>query len=712
MIGESKRILVIDDESRMCHSLEQLLSSGGYEVTTTQSGRDGIKKIQSERFDLILTDIKMPEVSGMDILRTAREVDPELIIILMTGYASLETALEAIKNGAFEYLLKPVEFTQLEISVRRGLEKRAASLYNKRLLEDLKEANHNLNNRLLEINALYEAGKSLGSALNHKDLLHKIVTLAAGVTQAEIGSVMLINESGEYMTIEASIGLDRSLAETVQLPVGSSIAGYVAQSGKPLIIDDVEKDDRFQRINKERYSSASLLCAPLVITNRTLGVINMANKKEGEKFNEHDLKLLTTFAAQAAVAIDDARQFENNRQKLREFSLLFEISQKLSAVGSVSAMRKVVFEYLRKLMPIDFALWFEWEPIAQHLRPVGAVGTDIPMTDSGTINLDLIRREEITIEDIDFGAIDVNNISALSSYLSKKITDCPAYPRPGPNFTALPVLQEKELKHIYCIGSRSDRHYSDQEISLARLVISHASGLYEREKALLNATRLLTMGNMISEISHDLRKPLTNLKGWVQILCEKWPEVGKDGKFFGMAEEEIQRLNELVRELVDFSRPHKYETELRDLRKVIGRAAELLGPEFRKKNISFSEEYSDCNWEIPINKNQVLEVFLNLFINAVDAIDDGKPGTIHVHGEIGRPDFKKADYLAVTVTDNGHGIKKENLPRIFDRYYTTKDTGTGLGLSVVERIIAAHGGTLKVESDYGRGTDFTLYFPI
>jgi signal transduction histidine kinase/FixJ family two-component response regulator len=712
MTGESKNILVIDDELRMCNSLEQLLTTSGYTVTTTQSGKEAVEKIKNEPFDLILTDIKMPEVGGMDILRAAREVDPELIVILMTGYASLETALDAIKNGAFEYLLKPVEFTQLEISVRRGLEKREISLYNKRLLEDLKEAYHNLNNRLLEINALYEAGKSLGSTFNHTELLHKIVTLAAGVTQAEIGSVMLINETGEFMTIEASIGLDRNLTETVHLPVGSSIAGFVAQSGQPLIVDDVEKDDRFKRINKERYSSASLLCAPLKVTERILGVINMANKKEGEKFNEHDLKLLTTFAAQAAVAIDDARQFENNRQKLREFSLLFEISQKLSAVGSVSAMRKVVFEYLRKLMPIDFALWFEWEPVAQHLRPVGAVGTDIPMTDSGTINLDLIKREEITIEDIDFSGIDINDISALTSYLSKKIVDCHAYPRPGINFTALPVLQEKELKHIYCIGSRSERRYSEQEISLARLVISHASGLYEREKALLNATRLLTMGNMISEISHDLRKPLTNLKGWVQILCEKWPEVGKDARFFGMAEEEIQRLNELVRELVDFSKPHKYETEIRDLRKVIARAAELLGPEFRKKEITFTEDYDNCNWDIPINKNQILEIFLNLFINAVDAIDDGKKGSIHIHGEIGRPDFKKADYLAVTVSDNGHGIKKENLPRIFDRYYTTKDTGTGLGLSVVERIIAAHGGTLKVESEYGQGTNFTLYFPI
>ncbi len=569
----------------------------------------------------------------------------------------------------------------------------------------------NLNNRLFEINALYEAGKSLGSTFNLKELLYKIVTLAAGVTQAEIGSVMLINESGDFLTIEASIGLDPELAQAVHLSIGSSIAGYVAQSGAPLIVADVEKDERFKRINKERYSSSSLLCVPLKVTNRVIGVINMANKQGGAIFNEHDLKLLTTFASQAAMAIDDARQFENNLQKLREFSILFEISQKLSAVGSVSAMRKVVFEYLRKLMPIDFALWFEWEPVAQHLRPVGAVGTDIPLTDSGSINLDLIKREEITIEDIELDPRHINDIIALSKHLSSKIADCPAYPVPGRNFIALPVLQEQELKHIYCIGSRENRIYTDQEISLARLITTYAAGLYEREKALLNATRLLTMGNMISEISHDLRKPLTNLKGWIQILREKWPQVAQDASFYGMAEEEIHHLNELVRELVDFSKPHKYETEIRDLRKIIARAAELLQPELRKKEINFTAEYTDCNWEIPVNKNQILEVFLNLLMNAVDAVAADRKGNISVRGKIGRPDFKKTDYLAVTVSDNGIGIKQENLSRIFDRYYTTKDTGTGLGLSVVERIITAHGGTLKVESQYGKGTDFTLYFP-
>jgi len=712
MTGASKKILVVDDEIRMCESLHELLSGAGYQVTAVQSAKEAINNIKTQPYDLVITDIKMPDFSGIDILIEVKKVDPETVVILMTGFASLESSLEAIRKGAFEYLLKPVEFTQLEISVRRGLEKREAALGRKRLLEDLKIANHNLNTRLNEINALYEAGASLMQTTNLKGLLDKIVRLAAGVTDVEIGSLMLINPTGEYMTIKSFIGLDSKIAESVKLPIGESIAGYVAQNGSPLVVRDVENDDRFKRINKERYSSASLMCVPLKISDRILGVINMANKRNGEIFTDHDLKLLTTFASQAAIAIDDARQYEENLQKLKEFSVLFRLSSKLSTVGSVSAMRATVFEYLRKLMPIDFALWFEWQENLVSLKPVGATGTNIPLTDTGSFNLDKIKQEEIVLDNIDFTGIDFDNVSDLSGYLAAKIIKYPAFPKPSDNFTALPVLQEGELRHVFCIASNEDRNYTDQEISLARLVISQASGFYEREKALLNATRLLTMGNMISEISHDLRRPLTNIRGGLQILREKWPDIVDNSDFFKMAESEILRLNELVKELVDFSKPHKYETEMTDIRMIIKRAAELLRPELKKKNIKYSENYDNLNYELPLNKNQILEVFLNLFLNAVDAIEDGAGGEITVTGEIGRPSFKKTDYLAISVADTGSGIKKENLSKIFDRYYTSKKTGTGLGLAVVERIISAHGGTLSVDSELGEGTIFNLYFPI
>jgi signal transduction histidine kinase len=128
------------------------------------------------------------------------------------------------------------------------------------------------------------------------------------------------------------------------------------------------------------------------------------------------------------------------------------------------------------------------------------------------------------------------------------------------------------------------------------------------------------------------------------------------------------------------------------VRHIILRASELVGPDLRKRKIKFSYEFEDANWETIVNKNQMMEVFLNLFINAMDAMPQG--GELSVQGLVETPPHKKEPYLAVRVTDTGVGIKKEHLSRVFERYYTTKDNGT-----------------LHLTSKPGKGTSFTVYLP-
>ncbi len=119
-----EKILVADDELRMCESLKTLLSNSGYEVETVQDGEEAIRLINENNFDLILADIKMPKVNGVDILRKAKSKDKDNLVILMTGYGSLDTAIQAIEEGAYDYFLKPIEFQELERAIKRGLEKR------------------------------------------------------------------------------------------------------------------------------------------------------------------------------------------------------------------------------------------------------------------------------------------------------------------------------------------------------------------------------------------------------------------------------------------------------------------------------------------------------------------------------------------------------------------------------------------------------------
>ena len=706
----SEKIVIIDDEKRMCDSLSALLSGEGYRVEAFQNSADAVAQLGRDRIDLVISDIKMAGPDGLEILRLVKERDPAIPVILMTGYASLETALEAINKGAYDYLLKPVEFAYLALAVRRALEKRRAELAEARLLEELKLSNFILKRRLDELDALYEAGKSIGSSTNLNDLLRQIVVLAATVTEAQVGSIMLLDEHKEFLRVAAAIGLEPDVVAQTRLPVGESIAGYVAKSGEPLVIADVESDPRFKRTNKEKYGAASMLCVPLRIKNSVLGVINMANKQGRTPFSEDDLRLLSTFASQAAVAVDDANQFEKSRRRLIEFEILHEISLQMHTLGSVGKFRELLVSKLRRIFPIDYAVWFTWNRESGTLVPEGATGADkLPLTESGKIDLSKVPVEAVTIADLSIANADLESVAVLSRKLSRRMEEHHLYPKPGGAFMAIPIYRGNAPAYLLCLGSSAEHGYSDEDISLARLVISQSAVLFERERALVNSTRLLTMGSMISEISHDLRRPLNSIRGSMSILWQRHPELLTELPMLKGLEDEVHRMNELVRELVDFSNPNRYETTTLDLRQTIARVGELISQDLRKRHVSFASEFASANWEIIANKNQLIEMFLNLFLNALDAMPNG--GTLTVRGLVERPEHKKSDYLAIKVIDSGAGIKKEHLSRVFDRYFTTKDTGTGLGLAVVDRIMSAHNGTVRVESEEGKGACFTVYFP-
>ncbi|MFH2050648.1 MAG: response regulator, partial [bacterium] len=439
MSKNSEIIVIIDDEKRMCDSLSALLTGDGYTVEAYQSSTKAIEVIRDKKIDLVITDLKMPEMNGLEVLKAVREIDSDLPVILMTGYASLDTAIEAVASGAYDYLLKPVEFNHLELAVNRALEKRRAGLARLQLLEELRLSNIILQRRMGELNALYEAGKSIGSTSNLKDLLRQIIILASTVTEAQVGSIMLTDERGEFLTIEAAIGLDEKIIATTRLPIGESIAGTVAQNGLPIVIEDVENDEKFKRINKEKYGAASLLCCPLRIKNKIIGVINLANKQDGETFTKNDLRLLTTFASQAAIAVDDAYQFEKNRRRLVEFEILHEISQELPSIQTIYDFRQVLINKLKRIFPIDYSIWFNWNTISKTLFPQGVSGkVDIPVTESGGIDLKKVASGEITIGPINIDTLEFSDVHKMTELLLYHIKGKDNFPQPNMANMAIP----------------------------------------------------------------------------------------------------------------------------------------------------------------------------------------------------------------------------------------------------------------------------------
>ncbi len=694
---EQSRILVVDDEERLCRSLESLLTKAGYDVQTALDGKEALRLYADASFDLVISDIRLPGMDGIQLLQEIRKQTPDAMVILMTAYASLDTALAAINMGAYDYLMKPIEFTQLKLATKRALEKRELEIARQRLLDELQDTNKQLNRRVAEVDALYQAGILLSQSHDLHKLLTKIIAVALDVIGATVGSVMLLDEHKGELTISAAVGVSEEVKRNTRVKLGNSIAGYVAQSGEALLITDILTDQRFRQYARGNYETNSLVSAPLKIKDRVLGVINLSDPKHGTAFAENDLRLLVTFAAQAAVAIDDAEHLQQLNKKLNEFGALYKLATNLTTIDNSRDMTEMIYQMLKKIMDVDFAVWLSWQERTETLMVNYWEG--------------LGKREAITLLGRELPMKDktVYSSSARARVIRAHIEEIPYFKEKVRTLTTAPIITKGSMHGVFCLGSRREHAFSPNDINIASIVASQATSVYEQQRALLNATRLMTMGKMMSEIAHDLKKPLTNIRGSLQIMRERWPEIAQSDDFFMTAEQEMLRLNELVKELVDFSNPKKYQLEQKRMSDLIKRVIRLVENDLTKHGITFSQEFEDDLPSVLVNENEIVEMLLNLIINAIEAMPHGGRLSIKAFSKLDQNQQKP--FVTLTIKDSGEGIAPEVQHKVFDRYFTTKDSGTGLGLSICERIVMAHNGDIKFESEQGVGTTFIIKLP-
>jgi signal transduction histidine kinase/DNA-binding response OmpR family regulator len=690
------KILIVDDEERMCQSLSRLLSDLGYQTKAVVEPAVAIKEMETDSYDLVLTDIKMPGLDGFDLLKAAKKKDKDSVVVFMTGYGSLDSAVRAISLGAYDYLLKPLEMEDLKLTIQRGLEKRRADVEKSKLLDELKGINAALQKKVQELDALYQASKSISTTVELSKLLPTILQLATQVIGAKIGSIMLSDENKKELRIEAAIGLDLEIVQKTVLKLGDSIAGYVAEKGTPLIVEDVESDPRFKRINKAKYETRSLLSAPLKVQNKVIGVINLNNKLDGTPFTQEDLRLLTTFAAQAAVAIDDTYHYNQVKNKAGELSVLYEVASGLSTLEDFEEIARFIYIKLKNVVPLDYALWLGWDEKEELLELRHTEG--------------MLQKFKLGQIELSFGKEEVFQLDKFKSKLEKKLSEnTPREFKPG-TLEAVPILAEGALHGVLCVGSSAGQTITQSQKEIVSIVASQAASVYERQKALLNATRLITMGNLVSEISHDLKKPLTNIKSSLQILREKKSAEQNREELLSSAEEEVMRLAELVKELVNFSKPESYQPERKPMAAILDKAVKLIETDLSNKKIELIKQYNSDLPSLLVNEKTILEVFLNILINALESMPEG--GSLTVSARIELEEEREKRFLKISIADSGCGMSKETLDRIFERYFTTKEGGSGLGLAVVDRVIKAHNGFIKVESKSGKGTIFQVFLPL
>ncbi len=335
-MAESTKILIVDDDQSIAGLLSELLSDEGYSVNTVFRGDDALEELERNAYDLLLLDLMLPGVYGLDVFREISQRNPGTDVIIMTSQASLETAVEALRLGAQDYLAKPFEDLSIVTEViRKTFDKRRIVEENVRLTESLKVKTAALETSVQRLSSLHHMSRALYSILDTRELLQYFVHLVASELTASRVSLMLLDEETEELTIEASVGLKQEVVESVRVREGEGVAGWVLRERKPVLVEDIDRDPRFKRRLDVDYNSDSFISAPVVLSvplqyqQKMLGVVNVNNKQDGGLFTEDDLEFVATLAGQAAIAAQNARIFEQLKES--HFQTISALAEALDA---------------------------------------------------------------------------------------------------------------------------------------------------------------------------------------------------------------------------------------------------------------------------------------------------------------------------------------------------------------------------------------------
>ena len=296
-------ILVVDDEVELKNALVDALSSQNFDAVGFTSPVAALEALRTQTFDVLLSDLMMPEMDGIQLVREALNIDPNMIAIIMTGQGTIQTAVDAMKAGTFDYVLKPFRLQAVMPVLTRAINTRRLRLENLQLRETL---------------AIYELCQTIAFTLDPQTIISKLADAALQQTQADEVSVLLSTEDSNELYVAAVRGDNRQPLLGERVPLETSISGWVARSRESLILDGEINDERFKALwpHPEIRSAISV---PMQIANKLVGVININAIERARPFTLGQTKALAILASTAAAALESASlygQVELQRQRL------------------------------------------------------------------------------------------------------------------------------------------------------------------------------------------------------------------------------------------------------------------------------------------------------------------------------------------------------------------------------------------------------------
>ena len=343
---ESPRVLVVDDEQVIREILTDFLSMEGYIVRAVEDGQAALDELADNHYDIVLTDMKMPKLGGLELLDEIAKMEREVVSVMMTGFGTVETAIEAMKKGAYDYILKPFKVEEVVHIVRRGLEQQRLKLENIQLKETV---------------SLYRLSEAVSASLSLDSILEIILESTMQETGADAAQLLLSDDHlGGYAEVMRQLAPELTAGSEAYDLGDADVDRLLAHFSEdlPVLYHGVKAASMFLRTPDDRPLS-SFMAFPLRARGRVIGLLQVFSFTRGLRFSEGKRKLLTVLASRAAVSIENARLYQDLqdtfKQTIQSFAHALEAKDPYTHGHSdrVAAYSKIIAEGLD--MGVQFA---------------------------------------------------------------------------------------------------------------------------------------------------------------------------------------------------------------------------------------------------------------------------------------------------------------------------------------------------------------------
>jgi PAS domain S-box-containing protein len=601
------------------------------------------------------------------------------------------------------------EFSETDLSLLDMLAPTAAAaIDNARLYARETQLTDQVRRRNRELGALHAISAALSQSLELQGVLDVTLMMLQPLLEYEAGSIALLddhilkNKASHQPTGEPQ--LDR-------FEPALTVAQQAVDLRTVTLIPNTAQIERGKAWQAKRIGAFAAV--PLWGHDHVQGVLSLSWPAARE-FGEATAPLLAAIGQQIGVAIERAELFEAAQRRSQEMSALNNIIRAVTSTLDLEEVLAAAMEGVRDVLAVEAgALLLIDEADGQlHFRKtLGRQGEIIAETQlapgEGIAGWVVEHRQAAQVNDAQNDPRWASRFDRLTGVETRAVL-------------CVPLLVKDRVIGALEVLNKLNGPFTDQDLLLLQTMAASVSvaidnaGLYqalaestrqiERSYAqLVQSEKLAATGRLAMSLAHEINNPLQAIQNCLHLALEFPLDNERRTEYLKMAREEVERLSLLVQSMLDFYRPSRDEQPLADVRAVLERVLALSEQKLRQNQIELNLDLGSDPLKVQIAPDQLGQVFLNLVVNAAEAMGEG--GRLDIRARLAN------DAIETRFSDTGPGIPPEQLPHIFEPFYSTKVDGIGLGLAISYTIVERHGGAIRVDSQLGKGTTFSVKLP-